>query len=160
MSRPSGGRSLSGSPVAWGAMALVLVVALFVGGFGDAGPRSNAERARDLAATIKCPTCRSQSAADSDAAAARAIRTEIARRIDDGQSNETIRAYFADRYGEEVLLTPASSGVTGLVWVLPVAALVASLGGLAVVLRRWQRREVREASEADRELVEQFRRGS
>ena len=153
-------KQLTGSRVAWAALGLVLVVTLVVGATGDTGPRSNAERARDLAETIKCPTCRSQSAADSDAAAARAIRTEIARRVDEGQSNDEIRTYFADRYGEEVLLTPAASGLTGLVWALPAAGLVAAFIGLALVLRRWQRRTPREASEADRELVESYRRGS
>lgn len=150
-------KDVAASKWAWAVMGVVLVTVLFIGAAGDSGPRSNAERGRDLAATIKCPTCRSQSAADSDAAAARAIRTDIARRIDAGESNEQIRQYFANQYGEEVLLTPSGSGLTGLVWGLPVAALVASMIGLGMVLRRWQRRTPREATDADRELVDSFR---
>jgi cytochrome c-type biogenesis protein CcmH len=150
-------KQIAASKLTWAFMAVILITVLFIGAAGDSGPRSNAERGRDLAATIKCPTCRSQSAADSDAAAARAIRTDIARRIDAGQSNEEIRAYFADRYGEEVLLTPSGSGLTGLVWGLPVAALVASMIGLGLVLRRWQARAPREATAADRDLVDTFR---
>jgi cytochrome c-type biogenesis protein CcmH len=150
-------KQIAASKLTWAFMAVILITVLFIGAAGDSGPRSNAERGRDLAATIKCPTCRSQSAADSDAAAARAIRTDIARRIDAGQSNEEIRAYFADRYGEEVLLTPSGSGLTGLVWGLPVAALVASMIGLGLVLRRWQARTPREATAADRDLVDTFR---
>ncbi|HUW02031.1 MAG TPA: cytochrome c-type biogenesis protein CcmH [Acidimicrobiales bacterium] len=149
-------KQIAASKLTWVFMAGILVVVLFIGAVGDSGPRSNAERGRDLAATIKCPTCRSQSAADSDAAAARAIRTEIARRIDGGESNEEIRAYFADRYGEEVLLTPSGSGLTGLVWGLPVAALVASMIGLGLVLRRWQSRAPLEATAADRTLVDAY----
>ncbi len=149
-------KQFAASKLAWAIMGVVLVTVLFIGAAGDSGPRSNAERGRDLAATIKCPTCRSQSAADSDAAAARAIRTEIARRIDAGESNEAIRDYFADRYGEEVLLTPSASGLAGLVWALPAAALVASMTGLGLVLRRWQSRTPRHATDADRTLVDEF----
>ena len=150
-------KQIASSKLTWALMAAILVTVLFIGAVGDSGPRSNAERGRDLAATIKCPTCRSQSAADSDAAAARAIRTEIARRIDAGESNEEIRAYFAERYGQEVLLTPSGSGLTGLVWGLPVAALVASMIGLGLVLRKWQSRVPREATDADRTLVDSYR---
>lgn len=150
-------KAFVGSRLAWAGIALVVVVALFVGASGDAGPRSNAERARDLAETIKCPTCRSQSAADSDAVAARAVRTEIARRIDAGESNGEIRAYFADRYGEEILLTPSRDGVSALVWALPVAGLVAASAGLVVVLRRWQRRTPQSPSDEDVALVESYR---
>ena len=80
-----------------------------------------------MAETLKCPTCRSQSVADSEAPSAKAIRAEIARRLEAGESEDEIRDYLVSRFGEEILLTPSSSGVTGLVWVLPVVAV--ALGG-------------------------------
>ena len=46
----------------WAAMGVVLVVALAVGARDDGTPRTNAERSAHLASTLRCPTCRSQSA--------------------------------------------------------------------------------------------------
>jgi cytochrome c-type biogenesis protein CcmH len=123
----------------WAAVVAVAVALLVYGTVDAGGARTDEDRVEGLAETIKCPTCRSQSAADSDAPASRAIRTEIARRVDAGQSDGEIRAYFRSRYGEEILLTPSSSGVAGLVWILPVAALVVAVFGLGLAFRRWRR---------------------
>jgi cytochrome c-type biogenesis protein CcmH len=120
-------------------MALAVVVALAVGVVDQRDDRSTEERMQDIAATIRCPQCRSQSAADSDASTAQAVRVEITERIDEGQSDDEIRDYFASTYGEEILLTPPASGVGSLVWIVPVVALVAGAGGLWVAFRRWRR---------------------
>lgn len=142
----------------WVAMALVLLVALGVGA-RPGEDRTDADRARDLAASVKCPTCRSQSVADSDASTARAIEGLIERRIRDGQSDEQIRDYLVGRYGEEVLLTPSSSGIGSLVWILPVAALVVAVAGLGFAFHRWHRAPDHPLTDADRDLVETARRG-
>ena len=145
---PSGG----GGPKAWvwAVMAAVVLVALVVGTRPDDTPRTNEERAHALADTLKCPTCRSQSVADSDAPVSKEIRTEINRRIEAGETDEAIRDYLVGRFGEDVVLTPAASGVTGLVWVLPVVLLVAGAFGLGVAFRRWRRRSSKPASWASR----------
>lgn len=143
----------------------ILLLALLVGGLvvaavGDREPRTTAERARAISESIKCPTCQGQSVADSSAPSARAIRTEVARRIEGGESDDQIRDYIAGIYGEDSLLTPPSDGVAGLIWFLPVAGLVAALGGLAVVFRRWRVPEDVEVTDEDRVLVEQARHTS
>ena len=143
----------------------ILVLALFAGALvvaavGDRGPRTTAERARSISESIACPQCRGQSVADSEAPSARAIRTEVARRIEAGETDDQIRDYIAGIYGEEALLTPPSDGVAGLIWFLPVAGLVAAVGGLVVVFRRWRVPEDVEVSDEDRVLVEQARRST
>ena len=45
------------------------------------------------------------------AGAPRRSAPEIAERIDEGETDDEIRAYFAAAYGEEILLTPPASGV-------------------------------------------------
>lgn len=142
----------------------LLLVALLVGGlavaaFGDTGPQTSAERARGLAEGIKCPTCQGQSVADSNATAARSIRTEIARRIEEGQTDDEIRDYIVGLYPDSSL-TPPRSGVGGLVWFLPVALFVGAVGGLVAVFRSWRSPPDPEVSDADRALVEQARRAS
>ena len=124
--------------VSYALMAVVLAAGL-IAGTRHSGSSDPLDRARAVAITIKCPTCRGQSVAESDAPASKAIREEIARRIDAGESNDAIRTYFAQQYGQDILLRPASSGVAALVWVLPVAAIVLGLIGLALAFRRWGR---------------------
>lgn len=121
------------------AMAVVAVVALAVGTLDDGPARATEDRVEAIAATVRCPQCAGQSAANSDAASARAIRSEIAERLDDGQSADEIRAYFASTYGDEILLTPPATGVGSLVWVLPVVATVVAAAGLAFAFVRWRR---------------------
>ena len=147
-----------GHLVAWLALAVVLVGALVYGTVDDAGPRSPEERARNLAETIACPQCDGQSVADSDAEASIAIRELIEQRIAEGASDERIRDELAAAYGEQVLLTPGSDGVSGLVWAVPVVVLVLAFAGLAWAFVRWRGGGAVRATEADRALVEQARR--
>lgn len=136
---------------AWLAMAVVVVAALAVGVFGQDQP-TDAQRARSLAESIRCPSCKSQSAASSDTPSSQAVRELIAERIDAGDSDEEIRDFVASRYGREILLEPASTGVGALVWALPVVLVIVALVGLAVRFRDY-RPGGRTPSAEDRELV-------
>jgi cytochrome c-type biogenesis protein CcmH len=124
--------------LSYGVMALVLAFALYAGTRANAasGPE---QRAQALEQSIKCPVCRGQSVAESDAEASKAIRTEIQRRIASGQSNDEIRSYFSQTLGEDILLRPKSGGVAGLVWVLPIAGFVIAAAGIGFAFRRWRR---------------------
>ena len=84
------------------------------------GSESDADRARALAAELRCPDCESLSAADSQTQSARAIRRDLRDRIVEGQSDAEIRQVYVDRYGESILLKPEQSGLGLLVWGLPV----------------------------------------
>ncbi len=137
----------------WALLAVVVVGALAVGTFDGEGELTRVEEIRAVAETVKCPKCPSQSVANSDAPAAEAMRVEIERRLDAGDSPNQIRSYLAGQYGEEVLLTPTSSGISGLVWVLPVAGLVVVGAGLTAAFRRWQAAEPVTATDADRHRV-------
>ena len=56
-------------------------------------------------------------------------------------------------FGEDVDYTPAASGVTSLVWILPVVGGAGAVAGLVVVFRRWRDEVELEASEEDTALV-------
>lgn len=138
-----------------GAAAATMLVFGVVDGRDD---RTNAERAHDIGATIACPQCVGQSVVESDVAIAREIRAEIGRLVVAGYRDADIRARFAERYGEWVILTPSRSGVSGLVWVIPVVGVVVGVGLLAVTLNRWRRAaQGGEVSEEDQELVDSAR---
>lgn len=139
----------------WVAMAAVVVVALGVGVGGDRSPRSEDDHVKAIAAEVRCPTCSSLSAAESDAAAAQAVRDEIRARLRQGQAKPEIVAFLASRYGDDILLRPKANGIAGVVWMLPVAAGIAAAAGLVATFRRWRRqRRVSTPTDDDRELVE------
>ncbi len=138
----------------WALLALVLTGAL-VAGRGDSGQQSDAQRAHGIATEIRCPTCRGLSAADSDAPAAQAIRDDILRRVQAGQTDGEIRGYLVSRYGTEILLRPERHGVASLVWVLPVIALLVAVAGMALAFRRWRSRPHAPVSAADQALVDE-----
>ncbi len=137
----------------WLVMGGVLLVALVVGLQPDDTARTPEDRVFDVAEGYKCPTCRSQSVADSEAPSAKAIRAEISRRLEAGESEDQIRDYLVGRFGDEIVLTPAASGITGLVWVIPVVAVAIAAAGLFLAFRRWQRRPSVAATDDDRALV-------
>ena len=123
--------------LAW-AVTLVVAVALLVFGAGrDTGPLTQQDRIDAITKRIACPTCDGESVYVSRAAAAQAIRAEIARQVGDGlKTDDEIVAYVADRFGGQVLLVPSGRGLEALVWVLPVALAVVLVSGLLVSFNR------------------------
>lgn len=146
-------RSLQRSWLPWLPLVVVVVLALGVGTFATTGPATNEERVLAIAKTLKCQQCRGESVAESNADTSRAIYVDIAQRVERGQTDDQIRLFYAQSFGEGILLTPTSSGLTGLVWVIPVVALVLSLAGLAFAFRRWSEPESTHATDDDRALV-------
>jgi cytochrome c-type biogenesis protein CcmH len=93
-----------------------------------------------LASGLRCPVCQNLSVADSSSEMAREMRALILDKLRAGQSPEQIRAYFVDKYGQWILLSPTARGFGLLVWVLPAVAGAAGLGAAAWAIRRWTRR--------------------
>jgi len=142
------------SRAAWAVLGVVVVVTLVVGARGT-GPVTPAQRERRLASEVRCPTCAGQSAELSDAEAAKAVRAFIVTQVQAGVSDGAILEQLRQRYGSDILLRPASTGVAGLVWELPVVGLVLALAGLVWAFRRWQASAGLEASDSDRRRVEE-----
>ena len=139
----------------WIVMAALVSVALFVGVTEDRAPRTENDRVNAIAAEVRCPTCESLSAAESDAAAAQAVRDEIRTRLRAGEDEPEILAFLASRYGDDILLRPEAGGVAGLVWVLPVVVVLVALGGLASAVGRSRRDASVTPSSDDRDLVDE-----
>ena len=143
------------SRASWIVMGLIVAVALFIGATGDRSPQTEAERVRAIASGVKCPTCQGLSAAESDAIAAQAVRDAIREGIRDGRTDEEIRAFLVSRFSDDILLKPKATGISALVWALPVAAIVVAAGALVATFRRWKReQDVADPTDEDRALVE------
>ena len=123
--------------IAWIITLVVGIALLAFGAARDTGPLTQQERIDVITKRIACPTCDGESVFVSRAAAAQAIRAEVARQVGDGvKTDDQIVAYVADRFGGQVLLVPRGSGLEALVWVLPVVLAAALVGVLVVLFRR------------------------
>jgi cytochrome c-type biogenesis protein CcmH len=104
-----------------------------------AAAQVNEQTVHDVASQLRCVVCQSLSVADSPSETANQMRGIIRERLAAGESPEQIRAYFVEKYGDWILLSPPKSGFTLLVWVLPFVGLGIGLVLVAVLVRRWSR---------------------
>jgi cytochrome c-type biogenesis protein CcmH len=154
---PTSTRSALSTWLPWAVLFVVVVSLLAFGSQGTTGDLTAQDRVTNLARTIKCPTCSGESAAESNAPSSQEVRRDISLRIEQGQTDDEIRAFYVSRYGDGILLTPASTGVASLVWIIPVVAVVVAGSALVLALRRGARREAGGATDADRALVAEAR---
>jgi len=101
-----------------------------------ADPRQE-RQARALMDEIRCLVCQGQSIADSNAEMAGDMRALIRRRIEAGESPESIRAWLIARYGHWVSYDPPLEPVTWPLWGLPALLILA---GLWLARGRFKRR--------------------
>jgi cytochrome c-type biogenesis protein CcmH len=87
---------------------------------------------RDLIAEFRCPKCLNQNLAESDAPIAQDLRLAVYELVREGRSDDEIRRFMQERYGDFVLYRPPLRGDTLLLWFGP---LVLGLVGLVVVWR-------------------------
>jgi len=138
-------------------MGVIVVVLLSVGATRDSGPLTQSERIDEITQRIACPTCNGESVYVSRAAAAEAIRKQVARDVGAGvMSDDQIVGSIANTFQSKVLLLPRATGIDSLVWILPIAALVCSLAGLGAVFRRWKKQNANVASPEDVAMVEKL----
>jgi cytochrome c-type biogenesis protein CcmH len=90
-----------------------------------------------LETMVKCPACDDLSVAQSNATSSIAVRRDIARRVKEGQSDNRILTSLEATYGTSILLSPSTSGLGSLLWLMPLAALLALLvAGVRLARRR------------------------
>ena len=106
-------------------------------------------RFTDLTRELRCLVCQNQNLADSDAPLAHDLRKEVYRMMQDGSSNEQIKTFLVERYGDFVLYRPPVKNNTMALWLLPAGLL--SVGAVIVVLavRRQSRQPVDPDTERD-----------
>jgi cytochrome c-type biogenesis protein CcmH len=85
------------------------------------------ERIEQITAELRCPVCQGLSVKDSSSDTARQMRDLVAQRVREGKTNAEIQAEFRAAYGDWILLSPPVTSWSGLIWLVPVAALGAGL---------------------------------
>jgi cytochrome c-type biogenesis protein CcmH len=115
--------------------AFVVVVVLAIASAPSAP--SSVTRIAHLETLVRCPACDDLSVAVSNATSAIAVRHEISADVHRGESDNKILTSLEAAYGPSILLSPPTSGLGTLLWVVPVAGLVLIVAiGLRLARRR------------------------
>jgi cytochrome c-type biogenesis protein CcmH len=85
------------------------------------------ERIDQITTELRCPVCQGLSVKDSASDTARQMRDLVAQRVREGRTNTEIEAEFRAAYGDWILLSPPVASWSGLIWLVPLAALAAGL---------------------------------
>lgn len=133
----------------------VLLLTLLLGGTSMASDplvfANDEQEARFLHLTreLRCLVCQNQNLADSDAPLAHDLRKEVFRMLEAGNSDEQIKAFLVDRYGDFVLYRPPVKSNTLALWLFP--AVLLGIGAVVVLLavRRQNRQPAGPNTEAE-----------
>jgi cytochrome c-type biogenesis protein CcmH len=119
-------------------LAGLLALALLVGAPAhavdptDLGDPVLQQRYQGLTHTLRCMQCQAESIADSTVPLAGDLRRQVADMLKAGKSDEDVRRYMTDRYGDFILFKPRFSWGNLWLWGAPVLLL---LIGATVALR-------------------------
>jgi len=85
-----------------------------------------------LTTELRCLVCQNQNLADSDAPLAQDLRKEIHQMLQAGRSDDEIKTFMIDRYGDFVLYRPPLQVNTLALWLMPAVLFLA--GGLVIFI--------------------------
>ncbi len=111
----------------------------------------------EISRGLRCPTCVSESVADSHAEVSVQMRQIVRELLIEGRSREEIYAYFVERYGDWILMNPPRRGVHLVVWILPVIGGLLGVFAFVYYLRQWTK-QAEVPVEADPEYLARVRR--
>jgi cytochrome c-type biogenesis protein CcmH len=138
-------------------MALAVLAALGFGMRTDNTPKTNHQRALDIASRVKCPSCQGLSVAQSKTPVSLGILDEIERQLKTGQSDAQVMEYLSERYGNDLLINPPATGLGSVVWIAPIVVTVGAFFALVMALRRWRRPDAADLTADDRDVLARAR---
>lgn len=94
------------------------------------------QRLINISEEMRCLVCQNESLAGSRSDLANDLRHEIRILIKEGKSDDQIRNFMVERYGDFVLYRPPVKPVTWLLWIGPFVILAIGIVGLLSYLRR------------------------
>lgn len=107
------------------------------------------EHVNRLTAELRCLVCQNQTIADSQADLAMQLKREVRQQLAGGASDQQVRDFMVQRYGDFVLYRPPVNKATFLLWAAPVLLL---LLGASLLLVHWRERRAAFQDGLDSEL--------
>ena len=124
------------------AMALALVVGAALPALAIDAERAfedpaMQERYEHINRELRCLVCQNQTIADSNATLAQDLRREVREMLAAGKSDDEIRTFMIERYGDFVLYRPRMTAGTFLLWAAPVLLLlIGTFVGIRVIRKQ------------------------
>jgi cytochrome c-type biogenesis protein CcmH len=94
------------------------------------------ERYENINRELRCLVCQNQTIADSNAGLASDLRREVRDLIAAGKTDDEIRDFMIERYGDFVLYRPRMSAQNFVLWAAPVLLLLVGVFAAVRVIRR------------------------
>jgi cytochrome c-type biogenesis protein CcmH len=94
------------------------------------------QRLISISEEMRCLVCQNESLAGSRSDLANDLRREIRTLIKEGKSDDQIRNFMVERYGDFVLYRPPVKPITWLLWIGPFVILIIGIAVLLGYLRR------------------------
>ena len=121
-------------------MSLLMFILALLSPSAFGGVPSDLEaQVREITFQLRCPVCQGLSVGDSPSELANEMRTLVREQLQQGKTTPEVLDYFAQRYGEWILLAPPKRGFNLVIWVLPFTLL--PIGAMVIFLgvRHWVR---------------------
>ena len=139
-------------------LAAIALLAFASAAFGQASEMARPDaapegRLKALAEELRCLVCQNQTIADSHAPLAVDLRNQIRVQIGAGRSDDQIRAYMVERYGDFVLYRPPFRAATALLWIGPFALVALGAVIFALIVRRRRKRQAHAGADPERRKV-------
>ena len=116
-------------------LAALLLAPLLAAGAIDVYEFETAEqeaRFKALSDELRCPKCLNTNLSGSDSPIASDLRRTVARMVTEGYSDQEIRDYLLERYGDFILYRPRLTAQTLLLWFGP--ALLLGVGAVVIFM--------------------------
>ena len=78
----------------------------------------------ELSSELRCLVCQNQSLLESDSELANDLKEIIYEKINEGQSNNQIKNFLVQRYGEFILFKPLFNIANLLLWITPLISFI------------------------------------
>ncbi|HHX8490533.1 heme lyase NrfEFG subunit NrfF [Vibrio diabolicus] len=82
------------------------------------------QRANALAKALRCPQCQNQNLVESNAQAAKDLRLKVYSMVNEGSTDQEVKDYLVQRYGNIVLYQPPFNYSTAALWIFPLLLLI------------------------------------
>ena len=139
---------------------LIALIVLLGGIMGEAHAASTVDvltfeseqqqrRYKALIDEFRCPKCLNTNLSGSDAPIALDLRRSVYRLVRDGHTDQYIRDFLQQRYGDFVLYKPPFSGRTAFIWLIPIGLLSLGMAILVALQNRGRRQQAVALSAAD-----------
>ena len=124
-------------------LSTILVLSIYTLGFADYSKeiypfddRNQEKIFLSLLDEIRCPKCQSSNLAGSNAPIANDLKREVYRLVRSGQTEEEVKTYLVERYGNFIVYDPPFRADTFVLWLGPLLFFLLTLSIILLILRK------------------------